>query len=118
MRHGWSRWLLVVLAALLPTLLSLLVNLATGLELPEVASNPWAVWPALVALTVASVVVAVRLLVGSGRLPADPAPFVDRSDEVADLRRYFTGRGPDGPRVAVVSGPAGVGKSAHAIHCH
>ena len=68
MRSGWARWLLIGLAALLPTAVSLVVNLATSLPLPGVAHNPWVVWSTLAVLTVLSVVVAVRLTE-----PAQPA---------------------------------------------
>jgi hypothetical protein len=129
-RSGWGRWLLVGLAALLPTLISLVVNLATDLPLPAFTDEPWVVWPALAVLTAASVVVAVRstqpaeavlpagrvrLLAGSARLPADPTPLLGRDAELEELRGYLTAWDQPGPRVAVLTGPAGVGKSALAV---
>jgi tetratricopeptide (TPR) repeat protein len=134
MREGRARWLLVGSAALLPILVGLVVNLATGLDLPAFTRNPWLVWPALVVLSLLSVLVALRLtaaadqshvvslagrvglLAASARLPADPTPLVGRDSELAELRGFFTARGPAGPRVAVLSGLPGVGKSAMAVH--
>ncbi|WP_244165224.1 AfsR/SARP family transcriptional regulator, partial [Streptomyces silaceus] len=46
------------------------------------------------------------------QLPPDPAHFTGRRDTVGSLRRALA----EGPRVAVVSGMAGVGKSALAVH--
>jgi NB-ARC domain len=57
----------------------------------------------------------VRLLGASARLPADLAPLVGRDTQLAELRGFFTAPGQIDPRVAVVSGLPGVGKSALAV---
>lgn len=49
------------------------------------------------------------------QLPADPAAFVGRSEELARLRDELGG-GSATPRVAVVSGPPGTGKTTVAVH--
>ena len=134
MRDGRARWPLVASAALLPILVGVVVNLATDLDLPGFADNPRVVWPALVVLSALSVLVALRLtasagqaqvvslagrvglLAASARLPADPALLLGRDRELAALRSHFLASGPAGPRVAVLSGPPGVGKSALAVH--
>ncbi|MFF4487763.1 BTAD domain-containing putative transcriptional regulator [Streptomyces sp. NPDC001544] len=55
------------------------------------------------------------------QLPPPPAHFTGRRDVLHDLRRALTAPGADGgdartPVVAVISGMAGVGKSAMALH--
>ncbi|CAL9530876.1 hypothetical protein SUDANB15_04018 [Streptomyces sp. enrichment culture] len=51
------------------------------------------------------------------QLPPPPAHFTGRTDVRDELHRVLTPRsGPVGPAVAVVSGMAGVGKSALALH--
>ncbi|MEV1052405.1 BTAD domain-containing putative transcriptional regulator [Streptomyces sp. NPDC049887] len=50
------------------------------------------------------------------QLPPAPAHFTGRRALVADLRAVLTGTGRDRPAVAVLSGMAGVGKSALALH--
>ena len=57
----------------------------------------------------------VRLLAASARLPADLAALVARDTELDELRGFFTAPGQVGPRVAVLSGLPGVGKSALAV---
>jgi hypothetical protein len=50
-------------------------------------------------------------------LPADPAAFTGREDELARLHRLVRpGRGPAAPVIAAIDGVAGVGKSALAVH--
>lgn len=49
-------------------------------------------------------------------LPLDVTPFIGRERELDDLRQVLTG-GRAGPgRVAIVTGPAGIGKTATAVH--
>ncbi|WP_117212948.1 ATP-binding protein, partial [Allorhizocola rhizosphaerae] len=50
--------------------------------------------------------------IGACQLPADLPDFVGRDEELSTLERVLT----DGPRLAVVSGPPGVGKTALAVH--
>jgi hypothetical protein len=57
----------------------------------------------------------VQLLAASARLPADLSPLIGRHTELDDLRGFFTAGGQVGPRVAVLSGLPGVGKSALAV---
>ncbi|NGN66525.1 hypothetical protein G5C51_21805 [Streptomyces sp. A7024] len=57
---------------------------------------------------------------GRTQLPPATADFIGRQDEVAVIRRRLTAeRGPQspGPALVAVSGPAGTGKSALAVHC-
>ncbi|MGV9991106.1 BTAD domain-containing putative transcriptional regulator [Streptomyces sp. NPDC003374] len=49
------------------------------------------------------------------QLPPPPAHFTGRDDVSRAVRRELTGRGGEGARVVVVSGMAGVGKSALAL---
>ena len=133
MREGRARWVLAASAALLPILVAVVVNLATSLDLPEFTKNPWVVGSALVVLWLLSIPLTlrlmaagenpqamslagrVRLLATSGRLPPDLAPLVGRDTELDELRGFLTAHGQVGPRVAVVSGLPGVGKSALAV---
>jgi tetratricopeptide (TPR) repeat protein len=133
MRKGRARWLLAASAALLPILVAVVVNLATSLDLPEFTKNPWLVGSALLVLWLLSIPLTLRLtaaadepqsisfvgrlqlLVASARLPADLTPLVGRDPELDELRGFFTARGQVGPRVVVVSGLPGVGKSALAV---
>jgi hypothetical protein len=57
----------------------------------------------------------VRLLGAAARLPDDLTPLVGRDTQLAELRGFFTTPGQVSPRVAVVSGLPGVGKSALAV---
>ncbi|CAL9301510.1 BTAD domain-containing putative transcriptional regulator [Streptomyces sp. SudanB182_2057] len=50
------------------------------------------------------------------QLPAPPAHFTGRTDVRRELRRALTGPPASVPAVAVISGMAGVGKSALALH--
>lgn len=51
-------------------------------------------------------------------LPADPAGFTGRAHELAEMDAVLAGREPRA-RITSVSGPAGVGKTALAVHwCH
>ncbi|MEU8692575.1 BTAD domain-containing putative transcriptional regulator [Streptomyces sp. NPDC048665] len=50
------------------------------------------------------------------QLPAPPAHFTGRTDALRELRRALTGPPAPAPAVAVISGMAGVGKSALALH--
>ncbi|WP_079173402.1 AfsR/SARP family transcriptional regulator [Streptomyces monashensis] len=50
------------------------------------------------------------------QLPAPPAHFTGRTDALAELRRALTEPSAPAPAVAVISGMAGVGKSALALH--
>ncbi|MFF7095247.1 BTAD domain-containing putative transcriptional regulator [Streptomyces rubradiris] len=50
------------------------------------------------------------------QLPAPPAHFTGRTDVRREMRRALTGPPASGPAVAVISGMAGVGKSALALH--
>ncbi|OKJ17008.1 AfsR/SARP family transcriptional regulator [Kitasatospora sp. CB01950] len=50
------------------------------------------------------------------QLPTPPAHFVGRPDELETLRQALVA-GTDRPGLAVLSGMAGVGKSALAVHC-
>ncbi|OIJ96725.1 transcriptional regulator [Streptomyces sp. MUSC 14] len=50
------------------------------------------------------------------QLPAPPAHFTGRTDALAELRRALTEPPAPAPAVAVISGMAGVGKSALALH--
>ncbi|MDN3262552.1 BTAD domain-containing putative transcriptional regulator [Streptomyces sp. CSDS2] len=50
------------------------------------------------------------------QLPAPPAHFTGRADVRRELRRALTGPPASVPAVAVISGMAGVGKSALALH--
>ena len=131
MRNGRGRWLLVAWAALLSLLGAVVVNLATSLDLPAFTKNPWVVWSALVVVWLLSIPITLRLTAGqaqglslagrvallasSARLPADPTPLLGRDRELAALRSHFLAPGPTGPRMAVLSGPPGVGKSALAV---
>jgi tetratricopeptide (TPR) repeat protein len=132
MRDGRVRVLLVAWAALLSLLGAVVVNLATNLSLPEFTENPWVVWPALVVVWLLGIPVTLRLtaeqahglslvgrvglLAASARLPSDSTPLLGRDGELTMLRNHFLASGPAGPRIAVLSGPPGVGKSALAIH--
>ncbi|GAA3452871.1 BTAD domain-containing putative transcriptional regulator [Dactylosporangium matsuzakiense] len=49
-------------------------------------------------------------------LPADIADFTGRDEQVAEACTYFGGAGPSALRICVVTGTAGVGKSAFAVH--
>lgn len=49
-------------------------------------------------------------------LPSDTPAFTARAGEIAWLRRSLTDASPQSPAVAAVHGPAGVGKSALAVH--
>jgi tetratricopeptide (TPR) repeat protein len=52
-------------------------------------------------------------------LPADTAAFTGRAAELAELDAVLSGDAGPGVRIASVSGPAGVGKTALAVHwCH
>jgi tetratricopeptide (TPR) repeat protein len=53
------------------------------------------------------------------QLPADVADFVGRATLVAELRTLLgaTAAGAPAPRVVMISGPAGVGKTTLAVHC-
>ncbi|MEW2510569.1 BTAD domain-containing putative transcriptional regulator [Streptomyces sp. NPDC046870] len=59
---------------------------------------------------------AVRQTPRPAQLPAPPAHFTGRADVRRELRRTLTEPAAPGPAVAVVSGMAGVGKSALALH--
>ncbi|MFJ8198776.1 BTAD domain-containing putative transcriptional regulator [Streptomyces sp. NPDC096152] len=50
------------------------------------------------------------------QLPPQPAHFTGRADDLRALRRALTGSSGGGSPVAVISGMAGVGKSALALH--
>ncbi|WP_030677949.1 AfsR/SARP family transcriptional regulator [Streptomyces sp. NRRL B-1347] len=50
------------------------------------------------------------------QLPPAPSHFTGREDTARELRGRLTGGGEGGPTVVVVSGMAGVGKSALALH--
>ncbi|MEV0269745.1 BTAD domain-containing putative transcriptional regulator [Hamadaea sp. NPDC050747] len=49
-------------------------------------------------------------------LPARPIAFTGRDDEVAALERLLLGDGREGPCAALVTGTAGIGKTALALH--
>ncbi|MEV5383799.1 BTAD domain-containing putative transcriptional regulator [Streptomyces sp. NPDC052721] len=59
---------------------------------------------------------AVRQTPRPAQLPAPPAHFTGRADVRRELRRTLTEPPAPGPAVAVISGMAGVGKSALALH--
>lgn len=59
---------------------------------------------------------AVRQTPRPAQLPAPPAHFTGRADVRRELRRTLTEPSAPAPAVAVVSGMAGVGKSALALH--
>lgn len=108
-----------VYAALVSTLLSVLlavaVNVGTGGALPgPLGDLAWLAWPLVGVLTAVTVWLAVR----DGSAPAPPGlrpaelpaddRYTGRADDLARLRDLVRG----GRRVVVVSGPAGIGKSA------
>ncbi|HEX5596097.1 MAG TPA: helix-turn-helix domain-containing protein, partial [Micromonosporaceae bacterium] len=58
---------------------------------------------------------AVPSTISPRQLPADLPDFVARDDEIAILRRALTPGG-GGTKLAAISGPAGIGKTALAVH--
>jgi transcriptional regulator with XRE-family HTH domain len=58
-----------------------------------------------------------RISTASVGLPSEAVGFTGRDTELAFVRDLVTGLSASGPMVLALDGPAGVGKSALAIHC-
>ncbi|MBU8861598.1 MULTISPECIES: tetratricopeptide repeat protein [unclassified Micromonospora] len=123
--------LLVTVSSLLSVVLAVVVNVATGGELPEpVAAYGWLAWPTVAALTLAGVGLALwqHRLTQADDLPAPSAvPSVDSPPEPSELpvAPHLTGREAElaaieeliagKAQVIVISAAAGTGKSALAV---
>jgi DNA-binding SARP family transcriptional activator len=88
------------------------LGIAPGPDLQRLAASIRAHAPVLDA----SALPARRGRAAACQLPADLAHFCGRSEQVAALREMLIGRRSRSLRVAVVSGRAGVGKTALAVH--
>lgn len=49
-------------------------------------------------------------------LPLPPSPFIGRNHELSQMTEYITSSRPNDPRLIMISGPAGIGKTALALH--
>jgi DNA-binding SARP family transcriptional activator/tetratricopeptide (TPR) repeat protein/DNA-binding XRE family transcriptional regulator len=72
--------------------------------------------PAVGSTTVAGGIRIARRVRRPAQLPADPVAFVGRRDQLRRLDALLASRATGHPNVAVISGTAGVGKSALAVH--